>query len=197
MVITYHGENSFRLQAGETVVLVDPENQRSFKGAHCIIATARPSHIDPPLPTGQAGATGDGAPFWIDHQGEYDLGSVTIHGVTAEWNRDDEHTAYRVTMDDVSVGLLGFLTAEPKPAVHELLAGVDILIMPAGGKPFLTTAAAAKLARQLEPSIVIPSLTDPKPLVKELGNGGAAEDRLTVKKKDLAPKAVRVVVLTS
>ena len=190
MVITYHGEDSFRLQAGATVVLVDPENQRSFKGAHCIIATTRPAHVEEP-------AAGDDAPFWIDHQGEYDLGSVTVRGVTAEWDRDDEHTAYRVTMDGVSIGLLGFLTAEPGPAVYEPLAGVDILIVPAGGKPFLTTAAAAKLARQLEPSVVIPSLTDPKPLVKELGNGGAPEDRLTVKKKDLAPKAVHVVVLTS
>lgn len=194
MIITAHGEGSFRLQAGDTTILIDPTHARSFKGSRAIITTTRPARVDPPAPSSDPATR---APFWIDHQGEYDLGEVAIRGITTEWDRDDEHTAYRIEFDGIAVGLLGPLAGEPSKKVFELVSGVDILILPAGGKPLFPVAAAAKLARQAEPSAVIPSVGDLKSFTKEIGGDTETTERFTVKKKDLEPKAMRVVLIAS
>jgi L-ascorbate metabolism protein UlaG (beta-lactamase superfamily) len=195
MVITYQGENYFRIQSGDTIVLIDPGNQRSFKGATLALHTLRPTLTE--APSGEEG--GQPTPFWIDHQGEYDVQGVSVRGWTTGWVRDEEHTAYRIVIDDISVVVLGYLTQELSAEVQGELVGADIVIAPAGGKPFIAVPAAAKLVRQIEPSIILPSLaTDLKAFTKELGAGKIEpEEKLTVKKKDLAPKAMKLVVLSS
>ena len=39
MVITYQGDNYFRFQSGDLTLLVDPTNQRAFKGAGVVLST--------------------------------------------------------------------------------------------------------------------------------------------------------------
>ena len=197
MVITYHGGNSFKVQSGELTVLIDPENQRSFKGAAVIINTVRPTLTEPPAAPGAEEE--HAVPFWVDHQGEYEVSGIAVHGWTTEWVRDEEHTAYRLTLDGIDLAVLGHLAKEPGPAVQAALAGADVLIVPAGGKPFLPVPAAAKLIRQIEPALVIPSLAeDMKPFLKEVGaQKTAPEEKLTLKRKDLVPKAMTLVWLTS
>ncbi|MEK7512879.1 MAG: MBL fold metallo-hydrolase [Patescibacteria group bacterium] len=190
MVITHHGENYFRIQSGALTVLIDPTNQRSFKGATLVIHTVRPAVTDAPE---------EPMLFWIDHQGEYQVGETMVRGWTTEWVRDEEHTAYRVTLDGIAIAAVGHLTKELNPALQAALTDTDILIVPAGGKPFLGPALAAKLVRQLEPAVVIPSLfSDLKPFLKELGESRVTpEEKLTVKKKDFTPKAMAVRWLTA
>jgi len=193
MVITWNGDNYFKLQSGDLVVLVDPTNQRSFKGAGVVVNTRKPSASEPPEEDAEA------APFWIDHQGEYEANGVRIRGWHTEGDAKAEKTAYRLLMDDLSVGILGHLTKDLDPKVQSELAGVDILIVPAGGAPHLSPGAVAKIVRQIEPAAVIPGLGEnAKPLLKELGQGTVApSDRFTVKKKDLTPKAMTVQILTA
>ena len=193
MVITWNGNNYFKLQSGDLVVLVDPDNQRSFKGAAVALHTLRPARTErPPEDSGEASL------FWVDHQGEYEANGVRVHGYHTEGDGKVEKTAYRLTFDDLAVGVLGHLTKDLDPKVQGELAGVDILIVPAGGSPYLSPAAVAKIVRQIEPSAIIPGLGEnTKPLLKELGQANAApSDRYTVKKKDLTPKAMVVQVLT-
>jgi hypothetical protein len=194
MIITTNGGNSFKVQAGDVVILIDPENQRSFKGASLVLNTIRPTLTDAP-----DAPPGDGTPFWIDHQGEYEVSGIMVRGYTTGWSRDEEHTAYRFALDGIELAVLGHLTSEPTPMLESALAGADIAIVPAGGKPFLPVPSVAKFVRQMEPSIVIPALaTDLKPFFKEMGGEkSAAQEKLTIKKKDLAPKAMTVVWLTS
>lgn len=194
MVITYQGENYLKIQSGDLVVLVDPPNQRSFKGATVIVNTMRPALSEQPeMEGGQAG------PFWIDHQGEYEVSGIHVHGWTTEWVRDEEHTAYRITVDDIDVAILGYLTKDLDQKIQGVLGGSDILVVPAGGKPFLAQSSVAKVVRQIEPAVVVPTLfTDPKLFLKELGDTKVApQERLTVKKKDLVPKAMTVQVLSA
>jgi L-ascorbate metabolism protein UlaG (beta-lactamase superfamily) len=85
---------------------------------------------------------------------------------------------------------------------------VDILFIPAGGKPFLEQKAAAKLIKQIKPKIVIPSFykvpglkrqtVDLKTFLEECGLAGRAEtqEKLTVKKKDFGEiKKAKLVAL--
>jgi hypothetical protein len=190
MVITHQGGNYFKIQAGDYTVLIDPENQRSFKGAQVIINTVKPTLVEQ--------QEGGDAPVWIEHQGEYEIGGVRIHGYSCGWNEKAkcESTAYRITFDDISIAVLGHLYTELDPKTIGVLADADIAIVPARGIPFLEITKVAKLIRQLEPGIVIPSLTEnPQALLKELNREAKPEEKLTIKKKEIESKAIKVVWL--
>lgn len=194
MVITYQGENYFKIQSGNLVVLIDPPTQRSFKGTSVVVNTIRPTLSEPPEEV-----KGQPASFWIDHQGEYEISGIHVIGWTTEWVRDEEHTAYRITIDGIDVAVLGYLAKELDQKVQGVLGGSDILIVPAGGKPFLAPSSVAKIVRQIEPAAVIPALfKDPKPFLKELGDTKTApQEKFSIKKKDLVPKAMAVQILST
>lgn len=178
MVITYHGENYFKIQSGGFTALIDPTDSRSFRGADLILSTLKPSPV--PMPKEEGG-------FWIDHQGEYGVKEAIIRGMSAGVDKGDEKTIYRLTLEDITVLILGHLGHEPSPEVQENFKGAQVVIVPAGGKPFISEAAAAKLVRQIEPALVIPSLTkNPKTFLKEMGKDKCpSEEKLTFKAKDL------------
>ncbi len=183
MVITHHGDNYFKIQSGSFTALIDPTDGRSFRGANLILSTLKPSPVPPP-------PSGDGV-FWIDHQGEYEVKEAVIRGFSAGVERGDEKTIYRLVIEGITVLVLGHLEKEPSPEVQENFKGAQVVIVPAGGKPFISEAAAAKLVRQIEPAFVIPSLVNPpaggpKAFLKEMGKDKCpVEEKLVFKAKDL------------
>lgn len=192
MVITYQGGNYFKIQSGDYTILIDPENQRSFRGAQVVINTVKPTFSEP--------LEGEDTPVWIENQGEYEIGGVRIHGYSTGWNEKAkcENTAYQILFDDISLVVLGHLYNELDPKTISAFTDNDIAIVPAGGAPFLEITKIAKLTRQLEPGIIIPSLTEkPHTLLKELNREATAEEKLTIKKKEIEEKAMRVVWLKS
>lgn len=184
MIITYQGEDYFKVQSGNQTVLIDPENQRSLRGAAVAVSTLYPSPVPRPE---------DDECFWIDHAGEYEVQGIHIEGWSAGNENGAEKTIYRIVFEEIVIVVLGHLTKEPPKEVQEHTEDADILIVPAGGKPWLPEAAAAKFVRQVEPAVVVPALfKDVKPFLKELNHGGAAtpEEKFVFKKKDLSPKAM-------
>ncbi len=190
MIITYQGNNYFKIQSGEFAILIDPENQRSFRGTQIIVNTVRPTLAE----SAEAGAEGE-KPFWIEHQGEYEVQGIRVQGWTSG-NEGDKKvlTSYRIIFDEMTIVVLGHLEQELPPALVSELTDADIAFVPAGGKPYLAQSAVAKLVRQLEPGIVIPALfKDIKPFLKELDQTDVKEEeKLVIKKKDIAPKAMKV-----
>ncbi|MFA6364999.1 MAG: MBL fold metallo-hydrolase [Candidatus Paceibacterota bacterium] len=192
MIITYQGGNYFKIQSGDFAILIDPENQRSFRGTNIVLNTIKPALIEAPEP-------GEGVPIWIDTQGEYEVQGIRVQGWSAGYDEKEkkERTVYRILFDEMTIAVLGGLTTEPDASLTSQLADTDIAIVPAGGKPYLSQGAAAKIVRQLEPGIIIPSFTnDPKLFLKELGKTEvSSEEKLVVKKKDIEEKAMKVVWL--
>ena len=190
MIITYQGNNYFKIQSGESAILIDPENQRSFRGTQIIVNTVRPALTE----EATGGAEGE-KPFWIEHQGEYEIQGVRVQGWTSG-NEGDKKvtTSYRILFDEMTIVVLGHLENELPQALISELADADIAIVPAGGKPYLAQSAVAKLVRQLEPGIVIPALfKDIKPFLKELDQTDVKEEeKLVIKKKDITPKHMQV-----
>ncbi len=192
MVITHHGENYFKIQSGSFTVLIDPTDGRSFKGADLVLSTLKPSPIPPP---------GDDT-FFIDHQGEYEVGDALVWGMSVGIDRGDEKTVYRIMLEGISVLVLGHLSHEPSPEAQEKFKGSQVVIIPVGGKPFMSEAVAAKLVRQIEPALIIPSLFNraaagPKNFLKEVGKDKCLpEEKLVFKAKDLEPGKMEVKCLT-
>lgn len=193
MIITHQGGNYFKIQAGDLAILVDPENQRSYRGTQIIVNTIKPALAEKPEEGSEI------QPVWIDNQGEYEVKGIRVQGWSTGFNPKTkrEHTAYRILFDEISIVILGALTEPISPEIISELSDTDIVIAPAGGAPYLAQHAVAKIIRQMEPGMVIPSLyKDVKPFLKELDRTDTKpEEKLVIKKKDIVPKAMKVSVL--
>jgi len=185
MVITYQGDNYFKIQSGESVVLIDPTNTRSFKGANVVLNTIKPATIARPEEEGV---------FWIENQGEYEREGIRVEGWSTSHKDGVTHTAYQFTMEGIEIAVLGHLTNALAPDVIEKLQDKDILIVPGSGAPYIAPGDIAKTIRQIEPGMVIPSLIKaaPKKLFDELNVTPTPEEKITIKKKDVSPGAMEV-----
>ena len=186
MIITHQGGNYFKIQSGDLAILVDPENQRSYRGTQIIVNTIKPALAEKP----DDGAEEQSAqPIWIDNQGEYEVRGIRVQGWSTGFNPKTkrEHTAYRVLFDEISIVILGALTETLNPELVSELSDADIVIAPAGGAPYIAQQAIAKLIRQMEPSIIIPALyKDVKPFLQELDQTEVKpEEKLVIKKRIL------------
>ena len=198
MVLTYHGDNYFKIQSGSFTMLIDPTNQRSFKGANLVLNTLKPPLAERP-PRGSAEEQG---PVWIENQGEYESSGVEVRGVSIGVSagpdgKPKEKTAYKVMLDEITIGVLGFLSKTPNEEAMEILGGVDLLIVPAGGKYIIGAKEAATVIKSLSPKIVVVApLGNPKDLLDELDGGKVSpEEKLTLKKKDFEGKEMEAHML--
>ncbi|MEK7464551.1 MAG: MBL fold metallo-hydrolase [Patescibacteria group bacterium] len=195
MVINCLGDNYFKIQSGNTVVLVDPTNARSLRGAQVVLSTIKPSSS---VPDGD-GLPGQGDFVWIDHQGEFEASEVNVRGYSAGYDEktNTERTIYKVLIDEINLVLLGQIHKEPDKELEGNLRGADVLIVPVG-KQYLSEEVAAKLVRRLEPATVIVSSKDPSKFYKEFGKSKLElEEKLVFKKKDLRPGTMEIKCLKS
>ena len=87
----------------------------------------------------------------------------------------------------------------------EELSGADILFLPIGGETVIDAQKAAAISAQIEPRIVIPMHYDAPnaknknqlaEFLKEMGEEKTkAEEKLTIKKKDISQEESKVIVL--
>lgn len=193
MVISYQGENYFKISSGDYTILLDPVNQRSYKGAQVILFTEKSNGADTPEAENA---------FVVDHAGEFEIGGVSINGFQAESGDGSLKTIYRIAFDDITIGVLGKITAEPNKEFTEMLEGVDIMIAPIGGKPYASVAGISKFLRQIEPGIIIPALYTSEKQLKEFYKEFGAEskvcdEKFVIKKKDISEKAMEIRCLKS
>jgi L-ascorbate metabolism protein UlaG (beta-lactamase superfamily) len=188
MVITYLGEGSFRIQSGEISLVTDPLNDRVKPDV--ILRTSVPHPHAVPEPNAIIGP------------GEYEISGIAVKGIeiVKESKPDLIKAVYRVVFEDIALGFMGELFDVPEPNIIEGLGDIDILFIPAGAKPYLDAEKAAKLTKQIEPHIVIPSFyKNPKEFLDEMGQKSAPQEKLVIKKKDLleAGEGIRVICLTA
>ena len=102
-------------------------------------------------------------------------------------------------MESIKICFLGHISQTPDPDILEQLEEIDILFIPAGGKPFMEQKTAAQLIKQINPKIAVPSFfkiqglkrqADDLKIFLEETNGQKKEskeflEKLTIKKKDL------------
>jgi len=206
MVINWYGEGCFKIQSGQVTILTDPFDSSTgltpprFK-TDITIKTA----VEYPLPHNRSETPTVLGP------GEYEIKGVEISGwpINGESKIKDQKsrilkTVYLVKVEDLNLGFLGHISSPPEATIVEELGDVDLLFVPAGGAPYITEEAAAKLIKQIGPKIVVASffrvpglkskVGDVKEFLKELGQKAEPQEKLTIKKKDL-PSSTQVAVL--
>ena len=147
MVITWYGKNCFKLQSGELVIVTDPFEKESklspFRGrTDIIIRTTAPLSNSQSQPA---------EAFEISYPGEYEVKNVSIKGWSIQTSKSetkkdsDLRSIYLIEVDEMKIVLLGHLADENEiKNIQEYLEDADIVFVPAGGKPFIGVAAAAK-----------------------------------------------------
>lgn len=211
MQVNYLGHSCFRLRSNQSSVLMDPFSPKfvglPMQKTTADIVTISHHHLDhDDLQRVKNEA------FVIDGPGEYEISGISILGLPTFENKEDKlrNICFLVEIDGIRVvhlGDLGYLLTEQQ---LDILDGVDVLLVKAGGKGTgnLSIADTIKLINQIEPSIVVPmhyrargmdekkwsflpTLTE---FVKEFGAEGERLDKLVVSKASL-PEETKLIIL--
>lgn len=210
MIITYHGAECIKLQAGETVIGINPISKESRLKAVSFgadVALVSVNHAD--MNGIDQLSRGEKQPFVIKGPGEYEKSGLFIAGFPTKSEYDGVewfNTVYTFEFDGMQVVYLGALSEPKLPGeITEDLDHIDLLILPIGGQGVLDAAQAHKLAVSLEPKVIIPihygDVGEKDALRRFLKESGAEDstpqEKLTIKPKDIADKSGEVVVLQS
>ncbi len=212
MTITWYGLSCFKItnQGGHLTIITDPFNKsiglNPPRGSADIVTVSH-EHDD----HNNVKAISDN-PFIINSPGEYEIQGIRIIGCSSFHDKKQGqergiNTIYLIEMDKIRICHLGDF-GQPRLAEEQLEAvgQIDILIIPIGDTYTIGAAEAVKVAKQLEPHLIIPmhyklpglkiDLAGLGDFLKELGlNKKPAIDKLTIKNKDLIGKDMEVVVL--
>ena len=190
MVITYLGNGSFRLQSGDTSLLFNPNNNRLK--ADVILRSLAGSGTDELLDH-----VSDGG-MTISFPGEYESRGIEIAGfpIAGESTEKFIKTAYKILFEGMTFVFLGHLSRPLDALLMEEFSEPDVLILPVGGGHFLEPEIAAKMTKQLEARIVIPSFTkNADAFLKALGRKTEAIDKFVFRQKDILTEKGKPVVL--
>src|SRR3990167_4810419 len=211
MIITYFGEQFFKMGQGDMVLAFNPVNKTAKSdisahfGADIAFITTNYSLYN----VVEQLSHGERMPFVINGPGDYEIKEVFIKGVVSNALISDKNyinTIYSFTLDNIKVAFLGALSdPEISKEAQEAIDSPDILFIPIGGKNvskevgLLDAKSAAKLALLFEPKLIIPMSYNNdslKMFLKEMGEEKAeVVDKLTLKLKDLEDKEGEVIIL--
>lgn len=184
MVVSYFGNGSFRLQSGETSLLLNPESNRMK--ADAVLRTVAPAAAVPPTDE-------------IVFPGEYEVKGIEVRGLPIEAESTEKYlkTIFMITWEEMRFAILGHLShaSSLDEETLEEIGEPDLLFVPTGDH-LLPPAEAARLVKRLAPAVAIPvAEKDPTEFLKAAGVKGESAEKLVFKKKDLAQGKGRVVVL--
>ena len=159
MDITWLGHAATRVRTRQAAVVMDPTDksggiEMSRPAGEIVTISRHHPHHDH-----VKGVKGD--PFVVDGPGEYEILGVQFAAIRAFWPAQEDETPEATTLyvghaEDMRFAHLGGLGQPPTPQQAHQLSEADVLIIPIALPGGLDPEAAAKVARALEPKIVIP-----------------------------------------
>lgn len=193
MIINWYGEGCFKIQTGGLSLLTDP-----FESTTGLTPARGKNEIILKTLTGWPMKDEEMEGQVIRGAGEYEAKEVLVSGYSLPSESADSFfkTAYKVTAEDITLGFLGHLSEGLSQEAVEKLRDVDILFLPAGGKPFIGAEAAAKLIKQLDPKIIVASFFKTPGLKRTSGDWKNFSDELDLKPEILEKLTVRKKEIT-
>ncbi len=194
MEITWFGKACFRLRGRGGSVLTDPfAPEAGYRLPRMAASLVTVSHDDEGHNYSRIARDN---PYVIQGPGEYEVGGVFVIGVSTY--HDDKqgaergkNTSYLIEFEDMAICHLGDLGHLPTQEQIEELDGIDILMIPVGGKEVLTSARAAEVVNLLEPKLVIPMRYRIADMDKEMATVTRFLSEMNAKEVD-AQEALRV-----
>jgi len=200
MILTYHGKDFIKAQAGDTIIAINPIGKSSKHKTSKFGADVALVSVNDADHSGLEEVTfGTKVPFAITGPGEYEVKDIFIKGFLSTGPDGKINTIYTAQFDGMNLCVLGALaSSELSAEATESLTDIDILFVPVSDD--LPAEKAYKLAVTLESKLVIPlgEEADVKKFVKEAGESSPEKlEKLTLKKKDLEGKEGDIVLLVA
>lgn len=159
MDVTWLGQSCFRLRGKNAAVVTDPYPPSlglRLPRQEAEVVTVSHGHDN----HSYMQAVREGA-FEINGPGEYEVAGVSVIGLPTFHDAEKgakrgRNTVYLIEIDDVRICHLGDLGHGLDDADAEIVASVDVLLVPVGSKTAISPVQAAEVVRQLEPRYVIP-----------------------------------------
>ena len=208
MVINWYGEGCFKIQTGGLTIVTDPFDSSIGltppRGKSDIVIKTLMPAIDPE--TSKPAMQEEGEEQVIGGPGEYEVKGIVISGWRLAKDSSEAYlkSVFLVETEEMRLGFLGHISEFNDQEILEELENIDILFIPAGGKPFLEQEAAGKLIRQINPKAVVCSFfktpglkrkaDDIETFLKDNGYKAEEQEKFTIKKKELTDK-LQVIVL--
>lgn len=212
MDVTCLGHSSFLIRGKTSRVVTDPFDPKmvglKFLRLEADIVTISHEHQD----HNYANVI-SGTPKVVKGPGEYEIGGVSIFGISTFHDNEQgakrgRNTVYVITIDGIVICHLGDLGHKLNEEQVSEIGNIDILLIPVGGVYSIDASSAAGIVAGLEPSVVIPmhykvpgvqssllsSLDGVDKFVKELGIEPLREAKFNVTKESL-PEEMQLVIL--
>lgn len=210
MQLTWYGQSCFKIESKDIVLVTDPFDKSigltppRFRADIALVSHDHPAHANT--------ESLQGLPFVIAGPGEYEVKGVMVRGIqtfhdAAGGKERGSNTVYIIRMEGMTICHMGDFGEEGiREEIVDHIGDVDILLLPVGGGRTIDGRAAARIVRAIEPRIAVPmhykvsgvsgSLDSVDGFLKEMGvKEKKAEEKLSVKKKELPEEEMRVVIL--
>ena len=211
MIIQWYGQACFKIQSGDFVMAIDPYGKEigltppRFRANVVLVTHNHHDHNNADTIAGE--------PFLITGPGEYEVKGAYVSGIETFHDKSQGrergmNTIYKISLEDITIVHLGdFGEGVLRDETVDAIGNTDVLMMPVGGVYTIDAEEAARVVKQIEPRIVIPMHYNIDGLAVKLGGVGAflkevgasgtiAQEKFTIKKKDLSDDAkTRIVVL--
>lgn len=207
MEIVSLGHSSFKIIGKEISIITDPFDPAKagmpFPKAEADVVTKSHDHSDH---NNLKAVKGQFVCF--DSPGEYEIKNSEIIGIDSfhDDKKGEERgrsTIFTYNVDGIKICHLGDLGESLSTEQLEKIDGVDVLMIPVGGRVTIDPKMAVKVISDIEPKIAIPmhfkegAFTDfaaVDDFVKEIGKEPKKAERLKIQKKDL-PEELEVYLL--
>jgi L-ascorbate metabolism protein UlaG (beta-lactamase superfamily) len=177
MILTYHGHSTFKIKGKKGTVITDPYDDSvglSLPRISGDIVTVSHDHNDHNAIKKVSGTTRRNNPFIVEKSGEYEVGGISIFGVSTFHKVNGEaiegaleyddnggvergkNIVFTSLVDGIRVCHLGDLGHELTPEQLEEIGSVDVLLCPVGGVYTIDPELAVKTIRAIEPGIAVP-----------------------------------------
>jgi L-ascorbate metabolism protein UlaG (beta-lactamase superfamily) len=198
MIINFYGNQFVKLQVGDTTLALDPSKGTKF-GADVVLQSTL--HED--MSAGEDLFYGNKIPHIIKGPGEYEVKGVFIKGHEAYSNYHASGTTYYTfEFDGIKILYLGAIAKSDKKIILD--GDVDMVFIPISGDGRFSAKEAAAFLKDIDCKAVIPmGFVDAKDkcledFIKETGSEKTeAQDKLTIKKKELESLDQKIYIIKS
>ncbi|PIR73248.1 MAG: MBL fold metallo-hydrolase [Candidatus Moranbacteria bacterium CG10_big_fil_rev_8_21_14_0_10_35_21] len=218
MNIQYYGHSCFKITTrpegrgqGEVGIFFDPFDKetglRPPQGQADIVLISHDHHDH-----NNASAL-KGEPVVFDIPGEYSAKGVNIVGIDSfhdaqEGKERGHNTIFSIEAEGIRVCHLGDLGTDLDEKQLDEIDGVDILMIPVGGKFTIDGKKAVEIVKKIEPKIIIPihykteglklDIESEKKFCSEMGNCPREKvSKINFKKKDIEEKNMEVLLMAT
>lgn len=212
------GHACFKLRTASATVVMDPYSSGvglSLPRVSADVVTVSHGHDDHNNFSAVSGTARRDKPFIIDAPGEYEVGGISVFGVSAF--HDDKkgedrgkNVIFSVLLDGISVVHLGDLGHKLSESQVAELNGVDVLLCPVGGVYTIGPKEVGEVVSAIDPSYLIPmhyktdehdaklfsELATVDEFLSVFGSEAKREEKLSVSRTSV-PEELEVVVLKS